>query len=203
MSAIVAFLSCAAWPNSELIRRSVQAVFQCPRRECHRIFIADYCQFNQDPHSGDKKFHLQFLSPFWFKKKAFPEPIKKVSQSFCEIFNEAARAESLKLSNVAGPGYRKALEFLVKDFLISQNPDKSDEIKKTWLQVLIKKEIQDANLKACAERATWLGNDETHYLRKWEDKDIEDLKTLITLCVNWTENCILTQEFKGAMPGKS
>lgn len=34
-----------------------------------------------------------------------------------------------------------------------------------------------------AERATWLGNDETHYVRKWENKDLKDLKNLIDLTV--------------------
>ena len=30
-----------------------------------------------------------------------------------------------------------------------------------------------------SQRAAWIGNDETHYVRKWEEKDIEDLKILI------------------------
>lgn len=28
------------------------------------------------------------------------------------------------------------------------------------------------------ERAAWLGNDETHYVRKWPEKDVKDLKSL-------------------------
>jgi hypothetical protein len=101
---------------------------------------------------------------------------------------------------VAGPGYRKALEFLIKDYLIFVEPDKADSIKPTALQNLIQNKITDVNLKTSAERATWLGNDETHYLRKWESQDIGDLKLLITLTVNWAENCILTSEFKIKMP---
>jgi hypothetical protein len=38
-----------------------------------------------------------------------------------------------------------------------------------------------------ASRAAWLGNDETHYLRTWEDKDLTDLKKLIELTVQWIE----------------
>jgi hypothetical protein len=59
--------------------------------------------------------------------------------------------------------------------------------------------INDLNLKECARRAAWLGNDETHYIRKWEDKDVNDLKTLIRLTVNWIENVLLTEEYISSM----
>lgn len=179
----------------------VQAVFQCPLRECHRIFIADYIQTNENNHlTRDKNFNLKQLLPFWFQKRRFPESIEKLSTSFCSIFNEAAHAEALKLLNVAGPGYRKALEYLVKDYLISNEPEKANSIKIDRLQNLIQNKIKDENLKACAERATWLGNDETHYLRKWEDKDLQDLKRLITLSMNWIENHLLTKDYIVDMP---
>ena len=52
------------------------------------------------------------------------------------------------------------------------------------------------------KRAVWLGNDETHYVRKWEDKDISDLKRLIKLTVNWIENNLLTQDYMSTMEEK-
>ena len=145
------------------------------------------------------KYQFDGLSPYSYDKKIFSDSIEKLSPSFCTIFNEAAEAESGKLTLVAGPGYRKALEFLIKDFLISEYPAESGEIKKKWLGDLIRDKIKDTNIKGCAERATWLGNDETHYLRKWDDKDIEDLKNLIKLSVNWTENFLLTKEYLKTM----
>jgi len=36
----------------------------------------------------------------------------------------------------------------------------------------------DTNVKAVANRATWLGNDETHYEKKYEQLDIKHLKEL-------------------------
>jgi hypothetical protein len=50
-----------------------------------------------------------------------------------------------------------------------------------------------------AERATWLGNDETHYVRKWEDKDINDLKILIKVTLHWIEMELLTEQYKTEM----
>ena len=54
-------------------------------------------------------------------------------------------------------------------------------------------------VKSCAQRATWLGNDETHYVRKWENKNINDLKLLIRLTCNWVTNNILTEEIVANM----
>lgn len=44
-------------------------------------------------------------------------------------------------------------------------------------------------------RAVWLGNDETHYVRKWEEKDVNDLKLLVRLTVNWIDNVLLTKKY--------
>ena len=59
--------------------------------------------------------------------------------------------------------------------------------------------MDDPRLKQCAERATWLGNDETHYERKWIDRDVDDLKTLIRLTVNWVESALLTEKYAKGM----
>jgi hypothetical protein len=177
-------------------------VLQCPRVDCRSIFIAFYFQFNEGPRRGatrPEKYELTAVAPYTCEEKTFPESITKLSPSFCTIFNEAAEAEGRKLENIAGPGYRKALEFLVKDFLISEYPTQAEDIKKTWLGNLIRDKILDGNIKTCAQRAAWLGNDETHYLRKWEDKDIGDLKTLISLCVNWIDSHLLTKEYQKTM----
>jgi hypothetical protein len=51
-----------------------------------------------------------------------------------------------------------------------------------------------------AKRAAWLGNDETHYVRKWEDHDLEDLKSLIKVTGNWIEMEAITKKYIGDMP---
>ena len=42
--------------------------------------------------------------------------------------------------------------------LLSGHSDKTDEIRRSFLAVCIKTYVTDPNLKACAERAAWLGN---------------------------------------------
>jgi len=44
--------------------------------------------------------------------------------------------------------------------------------------------------------------DGTHYVRKWEGKDIEDLKRLIQLTMNWIQSDFLTRDYEEKMPEK-
>ena len=68
------------------------------------------------------------------KKKNFSEIIVKVSSDFVNIYNQAYCAEQLSLDQVCGVGYRKALEFLIRDYLIAREEDaaKVELIKKSF-----------------------------------------------------------------------
>jgi hypothetical protein len=188
---------------------TIQTVFRCPRIECQKLFIADYVESAQiDTLGGEmtgftfQSLKLVSVAPSQYQPKNFPDSIRRISPMFCNVFDQSAQSESLKLLDIAGTGYRKALEFLIKDYLVTEEPDKEEAIKQMALMNAITNKIQDANLKICATRAAWLGNDETHYLRVWDSHDISDLKRLITLSVNWIENSILTKEYAKTMPSK-
>jgi len=101
----------------------------------------------------------------------------------------------VRLDQIAGVGYRKALEFLVKDYCILLDPTSRDAIQNEFLGATIDRRVTESNVKQCAKRAAWLGNDETHYVRKWEDKDISDLKILIALTMNWIRSAVLTEKY--------
>jgi hypothetical protein len=60
--------------------------------------------------------------------------------------------------------------------------------------------VKNDRISQTAARATWLGNDETHYVRKWEDKDVKDLKNLIGLTVRWIEMEQMTDDAIKDMP---
>jgi hypothetical protein len=57
-----------------------------------------------------------------------------------------------------------------------------------------------ARVKQMARRAAWLGNDETHYSRKWEDKDLHDLKKVLELTMDWISMEELTKSVIAEMP---
>ena len=142
------------------------------------------------------------IHPRTHEPKPFTEEVRRVSEQFVGIYDQAAAAEDAGLDQICGPGYRKALEFLVKDFLKSLTTDetKRAKIEKTQLAACIANDVDDPRLKTTASRATWLGNDETHYVRKWEDKDLKDLKKLIDLTAYRVSAEILTGELAASMP---
>lgn len=111
-------------------------------------------------------------------REAISQEISDLSPRFGTIITQARIAEAQDLTELAGMGYRKALEILTKDYLIAQHPHKKDEIEKEWLSKSIER-IDDMDLQELARRAVWLGNDETHYTRRWKNKDLNDLKFLV------------------------
>lgn len=176
---------------------SLQIVYRCPRESCRNFFISYFTKDN-----GTGYFRFRRSAPQKERPRVFSETIKALSPSFCRIYNQSLTAENFGLSLICGVGYRKALEFLLKDYFIKIHPDKSGEIKEEWLGKCIEKYTTDKNVLEVAKRATWLGNDETHYNRIWEGKDLSDLKRLIDLTLHWIEAEQLTSEAIEEMPAK-
>jgi len=169
----------------------VELFCRCPNQQCQHTYISHY----KKSFSTAERLSLYKSSPKNIANTIFSDDIIILSPSFNEIYHQSETAEGLGLSEICGVGYRKALEFLIKDYLIKINPAESESIKSEFLGKCIKDRIEDKKLQACAERATWLGNDETHYVKKWESKDITDLKILIKLALHWIESSILTDKY--------
>lgn len=113
-------------------------------------------------------------------KVELPENIEKVSSSFVEIYSQATVAESEGLDQIAGVGYRKSAEFLIKDYAIRKHPNDEPSIKKKLLGVVIKEYLKEfPRLQQLSTAIAWIGNDETHYIRRHDNKDINDLKRFI------------------------
>lgn len=180
---------------------SIGAFFQCPQGECRRGFVATY-RGTFRPGVGVSTLSLVSTAPKEPIAPAIEPSIGKVSAKFQLIYTQAAKAEQLRLDQIAGCGYRRSLEFLVKDYCSTLEPELADTIQSKRLANVIAEHIQDPLIKQCATRATWLGNDETHYVRTWQDKDLSDLKTLIQLTMNWIHSSLLSQEYLKSMPGK-
>lgn len=178
----------------------VEIAFRCPRLACLSMFIALYDGFPL--HSGLLTYSLKKTTPFKPVPRSFSPIINDTSTEFCDIYNQSLASESHGHVKICGVGYRKALEFLLKDYLISLHTDKAEEIKRTFLGKCIDQYVSNENIKTVAKRAVWLGNDETHYVRVWESKDVQDLKKLVDLTVRWIEMEKLTEGLKNDMPDK-
>ena len=83
-------------------------------------------------------------------------------------------------------GYRKALEFLIKDYAKYLGVGKED-VEKSSLSECINNFIDEPRIKAAALASAWIGNDETHYVKKYEDKNLSDLKEFIECVVYYIE----------------
>lgn len=149
---------------------------------CEMCFLGVYTPERDD---YDRVFSLVTAIPSASKKREFQNQIVKLSPMFVKVYNEAASAESHRLNEVCGFGYRRALEFLIKDFAAFLYPDESTKIQDMPLSQCINKYIEHQKLKIAATRAVWLGNDHAHYLAKHTDKDLNDLKLLVDLSVHW------------------
>lgn len=162
----------------------VTLFFSCP--SCGKGFISHYGVTDDTERYAGYEYAeiiLETSYPNIPLKHQFEKCIENLSTSFCEIYNQALASENYKLNQISGIGYRKALEFLIKDYAIYRHPDKTDEIKSKLLGQVINDYIDSSKLKSLSKASVWIGNDETHYIRKFENKDITDLKRFISATV--------------------
>lgn len=160
-----------------------QYLYKCWNKSCNNLIIA-VCRDNQDDIKiiYPKKPESFDFSPF--------ENIQKISQNFINIFNDAYAVESLWYKEIAWPWYRKAMEYLIKDYalyLVWDNQEEKEKIIKEWIMDCITWYIEDSRFQELAKHTMWLWNDQVHYYQKWEDKDIEYLKWMIKTAMNYIE----------------
>lgn len=175
-------------PNScPLCKSAINAsvLYSVNKGNSTTIYTFNFCPACEQLFIGTHNPNGDFLTgePNRFKEKVFSEQISKLSPQFVKIYNQALAAESSKLDEIAGIGYRKALEFLIKDFCIHENHENEEEIKNMLLSKCINTYIEQPKIKELALKSAWLGNDETHYVRKFTDRDIADLKGFIEAMV--------------------
>ena len=175
---------------------ALEIIFRCPNLECGKAFIGTYYDLNGQAYRFDH-CNIGNLIPVHFSSH-----IEEFSPTVVEIYNEAHAAEQYGLMQICGVGYRKSLDFLIKDYLIKKNPAEEENVKSKFLGDCIKENIPNPHMKIAAERAVWIGNDETHYVRLWEEKNIQDLKSLIEITTRWIEMVEITNSIETDMPNK-
>ena len=83
---------------------------------------------------------------------------------------------------------------MIKDYAIYKNPESEEEIKKKPLVQCIKQYINYNNIVTLAEKSAWIGNDEAHYIRKQEDRDVTDMKKFIEAIVYFINMILITED---------
>lgn len=170
-------------------------------KRCNQVFLSAFQESTSRPVPGFADFDSASYSvPYTPNINKFSGDVQQLSPDFVETYAQAEIAESQRLYRICGVGYRKALEFLVKDYLRHKNPDNTDKILAEPLGSCIKK-LEAQRLKVLAERSAWIGNDETHYVRKHDDLGIEDMKRFIKAMLNYVESELAFEEAE-AIPCK-
>lgn len=169
-----------------LMLRIVNLLFFIPFSIALTVVIAFFAEYTVTPSKNMDIFegHLCKVHPAITTISTFSDRIEKISPKFIEIYHQSEIAENTGLIEICGMGYRKALEFLVKDYAIAFNPDNESEIRNSNLSPCISNFIDNKRIKSLAMASAWIGNDETHYTRKHEDYDVGHLKLFISAVVS-------------------
>ena len=191
-------------------RSDSQATYQCPRDACRELFIATRCHAIRGVHIGA---HGRGSSRFAWNSSSGAAAIivrgrnREPVAAVCADPRTGDGCGGDAPDRSRWPGVRQSLEFLIKGLFDREGDAAAAEIKRESLGTTIANRVDDANVKACAKRAAWLRNDETHYERVFVDADLADLKKLILLTVNWILVATHSSDHRGyarkASPGTS
>lgn len=174
------FLEGFAIPHADL-PHTIYAYTALYCTSCRSIYTARYIS-----NRGVSDLQLDSVFPKTAKEISFSDNINELSPTFVSLYNQASVAETnVEIYGLAGIGYRKSLEYLIKDYLIKIKHQDKDTIIKMDLGNCVNK--LEGQIKTIAKASMWIGNDETHYFRKNPEYDIEDLKLFINTLIHFIE----------------
>lgn len=176
----IVYSKCVDNPSKERFDSVILA--QCPN--CNLFYILPYKVLGKNKHSHN---YLAEYNPYPCDIEVHldvPSEIYDLSPQFCEIIKQTLQAEKLNLYHISGMGYRKSVEFLVKDYLIHFNPQNKEKISKMHLGQAINL-IDNETILTLAKTANMISNDNVHYVRKHPDKDINDVKRFIKTLIHF------------------
>lgn len=104
------------------------------------------------------------------------DTLSKISERFIEMYNQALFSEHGGNLDLAAIGYRASLEILVKDYAINELKEPPQDVEKKSLFSAIGDYLHQSELISTADVIRILGNDHTHYKRKYPQHDFSLLK---------------------------
>lgn len=177
---IISYTNCTI--NSDTpdytVYKKFAVVYSCTY--CESFYLEPY-QLSRTGSSLNYKYEIEGIEyEIDFKEVNYdlPDEINKISKSFKKIYMQSLKAEEDNLNEISGIGFRKSLEFLIKDYLINFLKEDENVISKIPLSQAINM-IDSNKIKNLALATTWLGNDEAHYKREYTNKDVKDIKRFL------------------------
>ena len=143
-------------------------VVGCRCTRCKKQFLAVYIE-------EDNRLTLNTIIPVADADEVHPG-LKTVSPEFERIHQQSYRAELRGDIDIAAVGYRTALEVLIKDFAIRELGEEEEEVASKKLAQAIEDYSGTVGMKNAENVVRKLGNDYTHYRKKYEPFGFMELK---------------------------
>lgn len=153
---------------------------------CQRGYVAEYSGGHYTGTDYDDDLEYMGTVPEAEPHVSVSEALTKISPSFAKVYDEAVAAQATGLEELSGAGYRRALEFLVKDYLISKEPGKAAQFRRMPLAVCIRDHINLPEVQDLAKEAVNIGNDFVHFTQ-YGKREVQELRGLINLVWRWIE----------------
>lgn len=193
---VCAFFSAIQQPiGINTVQDELSVVTACPH--CSGITVSHFTRVAKNKYILEHlSFQLKYTTPKIQSGNSFSEykispEIKEAFPEFISILQQSISAEEHGLDKLAGMGYRKALEFLVTDYLIFLD---IKDAPKDWLQdpktTLAQKirYLPNERLITLAKATSYIGNDETHYTRQHPEHDIDSIKMFLKAILSDIDN---------------
>jgi len=148
---------------------------------CDKLFFSTF-----QKHESESRADLLYTYPS-YQLDTLPEAVHNISPRFVELYKQANYAENMNFFELAGTGYRNALEVLIKDYAINELKIPRDEVISKKLHKAIELYLPNIRLSTSADVVRLLGNDNTHYERKYEDIDFPILKQYLEIFIKTIE----------------
>lgn len=157
--------------ETDMQTRTFAIIAQCPR--CSKYFTMAY----KLPFGTKIPQPIEYIFTKKIDHKDFAKELKKISERFVEVYEQALISETYDLDEIASIGFKKSIKILIIDYLINFRKENRMEILKLSLKDIIKK-IPDSKIVDLAMSFNWSKYVESNdsFLGK---KDIEDMKKFI------------------------
>ena len=153
----------------------------CTCTACGKNFFFA-CEYDSGKHEYD---------PIIYPSIAFTpytnDILEEISPRFIDMYNQALQSEFYENMELAAIGYRSALEILVKDYAIKELKQNPKEVISKKLCAAIGTYLNQEELVKTADVVRILGNDYTHYERKYPQHDFALLKGYMNIFLQQIE----------------
>ncbi len=144
---------------------------------CSKVFFTTH-----EIDKTSKKGTFLYVYPFT-KSRRFTNAVQIISPRFIQLYNQAFFAEKHNFFELAGSGYRSATEVLIKDYAINILKEPYNKVVKKTLYEAIGAYLPSIKLSTSADVVRVIGNDYTHYERKYKDVDFDILKQYLEIFI--------------------